>query len=94
MKKRQSSQTDFVKSLQTDYETVQQEALSNTASALKSIKNQYDLTPEQERGEVSEINQARKGAELAMISLAIIASDGDESKTRDILSGHGHNGIF
>ena len=43
---------------------------------------------------MSEINQARKGAELAMVSLAIIASDGDEARTREILSGHGHKDLF
>lgn len=86
MKKSQSSQTDFV--------SVQQEALINTASALRSINSQYELTPNEHRGEVSEINQARKGAEMAMVSLAIIASDGDEEKTREILSGHGHQDIF
>ena len=77
-----------------DYGSIQKEALINTASALRSINSQYDLTPEGERGEVSEINQARKGAELAMVSLAIIASDGDEARTREILSGHGHKDLF
>ena len=77
-----------------DYGSIQQEALINTASALRSINSQYDLTPEGERGEVSEINQARKGAELAMVSLAIIASDGDEARTREILGGHGHKDLF
>ena len=77
-----------------DYGSIQQEALINTASALRSINSQYELTPEGERGEVSEINQARKGAELAMVSLAIIASDGDETRTREILSGHGHKDLF
>ena len=77
-----------------DYGSIQKEALINTASALKSINSQYELTPEGERGEVSEINQARKGAELAMVSLAIIASDGDESRTREILGGHGHKDLF
>lgn len=90
MKKSQSPQSDTAGS----FESVQREALLNTASALRSINNQYDLTPEKEKGEVSEINQARKGAELAMVSLAIIASDGDESKTREILSGHGHKDLF
>ena len=74
--------------------SVQQEALVNTASALRSIKSQYELTPDKEKGEVSEINQARKGAEMAMVSLAIIASEGDETRTREILSGHGHQDIF
>ena len=77
-----------------DYGSIQKEALINTASALKSINSQYELTPEGERGEVSEINQARKGAELAMVSLAIIASDGDEARTREILSCHGHKDLF
>ena len=77
-----------------DYGSIQKEALINTASALRSINSQYDLTPEGERGEVSEINQARKGAELAMVSLAIIASDGDEARTREILGGHGHKDLF
>ena len=77
-----------------DYGSIQKEALLNTASALRSINSQYELTPEGERGEVSEINQARKGAELAMVSLAIIASDGDETRTREILSGHGHKDLF
>lgn len=94
MKTRQSSQSGCTKSLQSDYATVQQEALINTASALKSINCQYDLTPEERRGEVSEINQARKGAELAMVSLAIIASDGDEDKTREILSGEGFDDLL
>ena len=94
MKKSQSSQTDFAQPGQSDFVSVQREALINTASALRSINSQYDLTPEVERGEVSEINQARKGAELAMVSLAIIASDGDEARTREILGGHGHKDLF
>ena len=94
MKTSQSSQADCVVSRQLHYESVQKEALINTASALRSIKSQYVMTPEGERGDVSEINQAKKGAELAMVSLAIIASDGDESKTREILSGHGHEDLF
>ena len=77
-----------------DYGSIQKEALINTASALKSINSQYELTPEGERGKVSEINQARKEAELAMVSLAIIASDGDEARTREILGGHGHKDLF
>ena len=94
MKKSQSSRTDFAQPGQSDFVSVQREALINTASALRSINSQYDLTPEGERGEVSEINQARKGAELAMVSLAIIASDGDEARTREILGGHGHKDLF
>ena len=94
MKTSQSSQADYVCPHKDDYGSIQKEALINTASALKSINSQYDLTPEGERGEVSEINQARKGAELAMVSLAIIASDGDEARTREILSGHGHKDLF
>ena len=86
MKKSQSSQADFV--------SVQQEALINTASALRSINTQYDMTPDQQRGQVSEISQARKGAEIAMVSLAIIASDGDEQKTRDILADEGFTDLF
>lgn len=94
MKKSQSSQRDFAQPQQSDFVSVQQEALTNTASALKSINSQYELTPDKERGEVSEINQAKKGAELALVSLAIIASDGNEEKTREILSGHGHEHLF
>ena len=93
MKTSQSSQA-AVYHHKGDYGSIQKEALINTASALKSINSQYELTPEGERGEVSEINQARKGAELAMVSLAIIASDGDETRTREILSGHGHKDLF
>ena len=94
MKTSQSPQTVNQETHLSSYETVRQEALLNTASALRSINSQYELTPEGERGEVSEINQARKGAELAMVSLAIIASDGDETRTREILSGHGHKDLF
>ena len=94
MKTSLSPQTDSQETHLSPYETVKQEALINTASALRSINSQYELTPEGERGEVSEINQARKGAELAMVSLAIIASDGDETRTREILSGHGHKDLF
>ena len=94
MKTSQSPQTVNQETHLSSYETVKQEALINTASALRSINSQYKLTPEGERGEVSEINQARKGAELAMVSLAIIASDGDETRTREILSGHGHKDLF
>lgn len=69
-------------------------ALSDTATALRSINTQYDMTPDQQRGQVSEISQARKGAEIAMVSLAIIASDGDEQKTRDILADEGFTDLF
>ena len=52
------------------------------------------MTPDQQRGQVSEISQARKGVEIAMVSLAIIASDGDEQKTRDILADEGFTDLF
>lgn len=73
---------------------IRKTALSDTATALRSINTQYDMTPDQQRGQVSEISQARKGAEIAMVSLAIIASDGDEQKTRDILADEGFTELF
>lgn len=78
----------------TDMNQIRKTALSDTATALKSINTQYDMTPDQQRGQVSEISQARKGAEIAMVSLAIIASDGDEQKTRDILADEGFTDLF
>ena len=78
----------------TDMNQIRKTALSDTATALRSINTQYDMTPDQQRGQVSEISQARKGAEIAMVSLAIIASDGDEQKTRDILADEGFTNLF
>ena len=78
----------------TDMNQIRKTALSDTATALRSINTQYDMTPDQQRREVSEISQARKGAEIAMVSLAIIASDGDEQKTRDILADEGFTDLF
>lgn len=78
----------------TDMDQIRKTALSDTATALRSINIQYDMTPDQQRGQVSEISQARKGAEIAMVSLAIIASDGDEQKTRDILADEGFTDLF
>jgi len=78
----------------TDMNQIRKTALSDTATALRSINSQYDMTPDQQRGQVSEISQARKGAEIAMVSLAIIASDGDEQKTRDILADEGFTDLF
>ena len=78
----------------TDMNQIRKIALSDTATALRSINTQYDMTPDQQRGQVSEISQARKGAEIAMVSLAIIASDGDEQKTRDILADEGFTDLF
>ncbi|MBO5705870.1 MAG: hypothetical protein J6S05_02575 [Bacteroidaceae bacterium] len=78
----------------TDMNQIRKTALSDTATALRSINTQYDMTPDQQRGQVSEISQARKGAEIAMVSLAIIASDGDEQKTRDILADEGFTDLF
>ena len=77
-----------------DMNQIRKTALSDTATALRSINTQYDMTPDQQRGQVSEISQARKGAEIAMVSLAIIASDGDEQKTRDILADEGFTDLF
>ena len=77
-----------------DMNQIRKTALSDTATALRSINTQYDMTPNQQRGQVSEISQARKGAEIAMVSLAIIASDGDEQKTRDILADEGFTDLF
>ena len=54
MKTSQSSQTDFAQPQQSDFVSVQQEALINTASALRSIKSQYELTPDKEKGEVND----------------------------------------
>lgn len=78
----------------TDMNQIRKTALSDTATALRSINTQYDMTPDQQKGHVSEISQARKGAEIAMVSLAIIASDGDEQKTRDILADEGFTDLF
>ena len=78
----------------TDMNQIRKTALSDTATALRSINTQYDMTPDQQKGQVSEISQARKGAEIAMVSLAIIASDGDEQKTRDILADEGFTDLF
>ena len=78
----------------TDMNQIRKTALSDTATALRSINTQYDMTPDQQRGQVSEISQARKGAEIAMVSLAIIASDGDEQKTRDILADEVFTDLF
>ena len=78
----------------TDMNQIRKTALSDTATALRSINTQYDMTPDQQRGQVSEISQARKGAEIAMVSLAIIASDGDEQKTRVILADEGFTDLF
>lgn len=78
----------------TDMNQIRKTALSDTATALRSINTQYDMTPDQQRGQVSEISQARKGAEIAMVSLAIIASDGDEQKTREILADEGFTELF
>ena len=78
----------------TDMNQIRKTALTDTATALRSINTQYDMTPDQQRGQVSEISQARKGAEIAMVSLAIIASDGDEQKTRDILADEGFTDLF
>ena len=78
----------------TDMNQIRKTALSDTATALRSINTQYDMTPDQQRGQVSEISQARKGAEIAMVSLAIIASEGDEQKTRDILADEGFTDLF
>lgn len=78
----------------TDMNQIRKTALSDTATALRSINTQYDMTPDQQRGQVSEISQARKGAEIAMVSLAIIASGGDEQKTRDILADEGFTDLF
>lgn len=78
----------------TEINQIRKTALSDTATALRSINTQYDMTPDQQRGQVSEISQARKGAEIAMVSLAIIASDGDEQKTRDILADEGFTDLF
>ena len=78
----------------TDMNQIRKTALSDTATALRSINTQYEMTPDQQRGQVSEISQARKGAEIAMVSLAIIASDGDEQKTRDILADEGFTDLF
>lgn len=78
----------------TDMNQIRKTALSDTATALRSINTQYDMTPDQQRGQVSEISQARKGAEIAMVSLAIIASDGDEQMTRDILADEGFTDLF
>lgn len=76
------------------YEKVQKKALNSTGDALRSIHSQYELTPVEERGEVSEINQAKKGAELALVSLAIIASGGDEQRIKDLLNDQGFDNLF
>ena len=74
--------------------TVRSAALSKTATALKAIKEQQELSEELDRRYLGELDIAKRGAEEAVLHLAIVAARADEQEIDQILKSHGVEDIL
>lgn len=60
-------------------------ALEDTATSLKSIIAKYDSLATDEKHLLGDLVNARKCAEMALVSLAVLVSDDDLDRTRETL---------
>ena len=67
---------------------------SKTATALKAIKEQQELSEELDRRYLGELDIAKRGAEEAVLHLAIVAARADEQEIDQILKSHGVEDIL
>lgn len=73
---------------------VRRAAFSKTATALKAIKEQQELSEELDRRYLGELDIAKRGAEEAVLHLAIVAARADEQEIDQILKSHGVEDIL
>lgn len=69
-------------------------ALEDTATSLKSIIAKYDSLEAGESHILGDLVNARKCVEMALVSLAVLVSDDDLDRTREILSRFGFADIL
>ena len=69
-------------------------ALEDTATSLKSIIAKYDSLEAGENHILGDLVNARKCLEMALVSLAVLVSDDDLDRTREILSRFGFADIL
>ena len=73
---------------------VRKTALSRTANALKAIKEQQELSSELDKRYLGELDIAKRGAEEAVLHLAIVAARADDQEIDNILKNHGVEGLL
>lgn len=74
--------------------SVRHKALERTATALKAIYEQRELMLLLDEGFVGEIDIAKRGAEEAVLHLAIIEARANDAIVEDILFAHDLEGIL
>lgn len=72
----------------------QKSALSKTAYALKAIKVQQKLSKDLDKRFLGELDIAKRGAEEAVLHLAIVAARADDQEIDDLLKTHGVEDIL
>ena len=73
---------------------VRRAALSKTATALKAIKEQQELSEELDRRYLGELDIAKRGDEEAVQHLAIVSARADDQEIDQILKSHGVEDIL
>ena len=67
---------------------------SKTATALKAIKEQQELSEKIDRRYLGELDIAKRGAEEAVLHLAIVSARADDQEIDQILKSHGVEDIL
>ena len=89
-----SHETKLLKYKRTKLRAVRKTALSRTANALKAIKEQQELSSELDKRYLGELDIAKRGAEEAVLHLAIVAARADDQEIDNILKNHGVEGLL
>ena len=71
------------------HKAVRRKALRRTAIAIKAIREQRELAMELDKRYIGELDIANRGAEEAMLHLAIVEANADDEKVETILAAHG-----
>lgn len=83
-----------LKQIEIEHKEVRKKALCRTAKALKTIRKQREIAVDYDRRYVGELEIAERGAEDAMLHLAIVSAAGEEDEIARILSAHGVGDIL
>ena len=89
-----SHETKLLKYKRTKLRAVRKSALSRTAIALKTIREQHDLSVELDKRYLGELDIAKRGAEEAVLHLAIVAARAEDQEIDKILKSHGVDDIL
>ena len=89
-----SHETKLLKYKRTKLRAVRKSALSRTANALKAIKVQQELSEELDTRYLGELDIAKRGAEEAVLHLAIVAARAEDQEIDKILKSHGVDDIL